>query len=130
MALASVAHVLVGSSQLAQPNHCIRSRKSKLVICSSVWRDTNAPLDRRAAIAILAGVPTLLAPSMALAVDAKAAAEAREARKAALKAAAEDMKATGKAENAFAESAYSVGEDHSPNSHSHQEEGAKTSKGA
>lgn len=44
----------------------------------------------------------------------------REARKAALKAAAEDMKATGKAENAFAESAYSVGEDHTPNSHSHQ----------
>jgi hypothetical protein len=44
----------------------------------------------------------------------------KEARKAALKAAAEDMRVTGKSENAFPESAYSVGEDHSPNSHSHQ----------
>ena len=57
--------------------------------------------------------------------------EAAAARKAALKAAIENAKATGKdaGEPEAFQSSASVPEDHSPNSHSHQEEGAKTSGG-
>lgn len=46
-----------------------------------------------------------------------ACANRREERKAQLKAAAQDMKQTGKAEAAFTESQYSVGDDKSPNIH-------------
>eukprot|EP00884_Botryococcus_braunii_P013743 jgi/Botrbrau1/2236/Bobra.101_2s0064.1 len=104
--------------------------KCQRFVVASVNNSNISRLDRRAALTLLVGLPALVAPAAALAVDAKAAAQAKEARKAALRAAAEDMRTTGKSENAFPESAYSVGEDHSPNSHSHQEEGAKTAKGA
>ncbi len=41
----------------------------------------------------------------------------REERKAQLRAAAQDMKQTGKTEQVFEESSYSVGEDKTPNIH-------------
>ena len=52
---------------------------------------------------------------------------AKERRKAAVRAAAERAKETGVGGNAFSDSEYMVGEDHSPNAHSHQEEGSKGS---
>ena len=48
---------------------------------------------------------------------------AKERRKAAVRAAAERAKETGVGGNAFSDSEYMVGEDHSPNAHSHHEEG-------
>ena len=71
-------------------------------------------------------------PQNALARDAKAAAAAAAERKAALRAAAAASRESGKdgADSAFGDSDYSVGEDHTtPNSHSHQSEGARTSGG-
>ncbi|CAL5230023.1 g13467 [Coccomyxa viridis] len=85
-------------------------------------------MDRRAAIGGLLGAGLLIAAPAALAKDIGAAARAKEERRAALAKAAEDMKSTGKAESAFEDSGYAVGEDHSPNSHTRQEEGARTSK--
>ena len=52
---------------------------------------------------------------------------AKDARKRALRAAAERAKETGVGGAAFSDSEYMVGEDHSPNQHSHQEEGSKGS---
>ena len=52
---------------------------------------------------------------------------AKERRKAAVRAAAERAKETGVGGNAFSDSEYMVGEDHTPNAHSHQEEGSKGS---
>ena len=52
---------------------------------------------------------------------------AKDRRKAAVRAAAERAKETGVGGNAFSDSEYMVGEDHSPNAHSHQEEGSKGS---
>ena len=52
---------------------------------------------------------------------------AKERRKAAVRGAAERAKETGVGGNAFSDSEYMVGEDHSPNAHSHQEEGSKGS---
>jgi len=63
-----------------------------------------------------------LLASSAHARDLAAAEAAKEARKAALRKAAEDSATTGVGEAAFAESEYSVGDDHSPNSHTRQDE--------
>ena len=52
---------------------------------------------------------------------------AKEQRKAALRAAAERAAQTGVGGSAFSDSEYMVGEDHTPNAHSHQEEGSKGS---
>ena len=78
----------------------------------------------RRAVAPLLGAAALLAttPSVVFARDFASAEAAKEARKAALRKAAEDSAATGVGEAAFAESEYSVGEDHSPNSHTRQDE--------
>jgi MoxR-like ATPase len=83
--------------------------------------------------ALLAGVGalTLAAPPPASARNAEAAAQAAAARKAALKAAIANAKASGRdaGEPEAFQSAASVPEDHSPNSHSHQDEGARTTGG-
>ncbi|KAK9908071.1 hypothetical protein WJX75_002428 [Coccomyxa subellipsoidea] len=73
-------------------------------------------------------LPLILSAPSAIAKDLGAAARAKEERKAQLRAAAQDMKQTGKAEAAFEESSYGVGDDKSPNIHTRQEEGARTSK--
>jgi hypothetical protein len=75
---------------------------------------------------------SLASPRPAAARNAEAAAAAAAARKAALKAAVENAKASGRdaGEPEAFQSAASVPEDHSPNSHSHQEEGARTSGSA
>ena len=72
---------------------------------------------RRAALAALPLAALLLtsacaAPPLALARDLAAAEAAKEARKAALRKAAEDSATTGVGEAAFAESEYSIGDDH------------------
>ena len=70
-------------------------------------------------------------PSFAAGGEKRASVEekelAKERRKAAVRAAAERAKETGVVGNAFSDSEYMVGEDHSPNAHSHQEEGSKGS---
>ena len=72
---------------------------------------------RRAALAVLPLAALLLtsacaAPPAAVARDLAAAEAAKEARKAALRKAAEDSATTGVGEAAFAESEYSIGDDH------------------
>ena len=70
-------------------------------------------------------------PSFAAGGEKRASVEekelAKERRKAAVRAAAERAKETGVGGNAFSDSEYMVGEDHTPNAHSHQEEGSKGS---
>lgn len=89
---------------------------------------TCAPFPPPSALAAsLLALPLL--PRPALAKNAKEAAAAAAARKEALRKAAADVKSTGRDENVFADSPYAVGEDHSPNAHSHQDEGAKTAGG-
>ncbi|CAK0784135.1 hypothetical protein CVIRNUC_007338 [Coccomyxa viridis] len=103
----------------ARPSH--RSVSSTSAPCST-------RIDRRGALGTILSTGLLLAAPAALAKDLGAAARAKEERRAALAKAAGDMKNTGKAESAFEDSGYAVGEDHSPNSHTRQEEGARTSK--
>jgi hypothetical protein len=98
-----------------------------LTLASHAHTHTSAALAFSAALL----AATTATPLPAFARNATAAAEAAAARKAALKAAIENAKATGKdaGEPEAFQSSASVPEDHSPNSHSHQEEGAKTSGG-
>jgi hypothetical protein len=74
---------------------------------------------------------TIAHPSFAASGEKRSSVEekelAKERRKAAVRAAAERAKETGVGGNAFSDSEYMVGEDHSPNAHSHQEEGSKGS---
>lgn len=87
----------------------------------------------------------VVVPSRAWAISSDEAVKKKEERRAALRAAAaaakeQELEAENAAErgdsrktvqdigDVFGESEYSVGEDHSPNSHSHQEEGAKSAK--
>ncbi|CAL8469401.1 g8942 [Coccomyxa elongata] len=100
------------------------ARRTSTVCCSST---THVNTNRRYALGAVLVVPSLLAAPSAIARDINAAARAREERKAQLRAAAQDMKQTGKAEAAFEESQYSVGDDKSPNIHT-REEGVRTSK--
>jgi hypothetical protein len=107
---------------------------------------TNKARSRREVLKILptSGVVALVAttvmaiggftcahPSFAAGGEKRASVEekelAKERRKAAVRAAAERAKETGVGGNAFSDSEYMVGEDHSPNAHSHQEEGSKGS---
>lgn len=64
----------------------------------------------------------------AQAKDAEEARKAKDARLAALRNAADDMKQTGKAEAAFQDSEYAVSDDKSPNIHTRQEEGLRKGK--
>ena len=80
--------------------------------------------------AALLAAPALLAAAPSSARDAKAAAAAAAARKEALKRAAQGVRASGKDDAVFADSPYAVSEDHTPNQHSHQDEGAKTAGGS
>lgn len=106
---------------------------------------TNNARSRREVLKILptSGVVALVAttvmaiggftahPSFAAGGEKRASVEekelAKERRKAAVRAAAERAKETGVGGNAFSDSEYMVGEDHTPNAHSHQEEGSKGS---
>jgi len=63
-----------------------------------------------------------LLPGAARARDLAAAEAAKEARRAALRKAADDSAATGVGEAAFAESEYGIGDDHTPNTHTRQDE--------
>ena len=84
-----------------------------------------------AATTVAIGGFTIAHPSFAASGEKRSSVEekelAKERRKAAVRAAAERAKETGVGGNAFSDSEYMVGEDHSPNAHSHQEEGSKGS---
>ena len=84
-----------------------------------------------AATTVAIGGFTIAHPSFAAPGEKRSSVEekelAKERRKAAVRAAAERAKETGVGGNAFSDSEYMVGEDHSPNAHSHQEEGSKGS---
>ena len=89
-------------------------------------------LERPAKIAVLSFLllSSSSSPNNAFAKGGKSLEEkerAKDARKRALRAAAERAKETGVGGAAFSDSEYMVGEDHSPNQHSHQEEGSKGS---
>jgi len=88
-------------------------------------------LERPAKIAVLSFLLlSSSSPNNAFAKGGKSLEEkerAKDARKRALRAAAERAKETGVGGAAFSDSEYMVGEDHSPNQHSHQEEGSKGS---
>ncbi len=90
-------------------------------------------LERPAKIAVLSFLlfsSSSSSPDDAFAKGGKSLEEkerAKDARKRALRAAAERAKETGVGGAAFSDSEYMVGEDHSPNQHSHQEEGSKGS---
>ena len=84
-----------------------------------------------AATTVAIGGFTIAHPSFAASGEKRSSVEekelAKERRKAAVRAAAERAKETGVGGNAFSDSEYMVGEDHTPNAHSHQEEGSKGS---
>eukprot|EP01026_Neomeris_dumetosa_P008894 TRINITY_DN12902_c0_g1_i4.p2 TRINITY_DN12902_c0_g1~~TRINITY_DN12902_c0_g1_i4.p2 ORF type:complete len:118 (+),score=16.88 TRINITY_DN12902_c0_g1_i4:131-484(+) len=97
-----------------------RASHRNTTICQSV------AVDRRQIGNAFIGTSVLLFTGAAQARDFEAAKKAKEARRAQLKAAAEDMEKTGRSESAFEDSSYAVSEDKSPNIHSRQEEGSKT----
>jgi hypothetical protein len=80
---------------------------------------------RRSVAAGLLGMALLLPAAHAQARDLAAAEAAKEARKAALRAAADQSAKTGIGGTAFEEPEFSVGDDKSPNTHTRQDEGVR-----
>ena len=70
----------------------------------------------------MTGAIALLLPSAARARDLAAAEAAKEARRAALRAAAEESSRTGVGSQVFEEPERSIGDDHTPNTHTRQDE--------
>eukprot|EP01023_Acetabularia_acetabulum_P040961 TRINITY_DN397_c0_g1_i1.p3 TRINITY_DN397_c0_g1~~TRINITY_DN397_c0_g1_i1.p3 ORF type:complete len:120 (-),score=22.21 TRINITY_DN397_c0_g1_i1:284-643(-) len=105
----------------ASVNRLQKCRSRKATVCQC-----NQSVDRRQIGSALMGASLLFSAAAAQARDLDAAKKAKEARRAQLKAAAEDMEKTGRAESAFEDSSYAVSEDKTPNIHSRQEEGSKT----
>jgi len=83
-------------------------------------------MTRRASIAIAVALASASVASSARAVDLEEAQRQKEARKAALRAAADASAKSGRGESAFDDAAYGVSEEsRTPNAHSRQEEGLK-----
>ena len=97
------------------------SRREALFKSTSLFATTTAAL----ALSLNAKPALAVGASKRTSVEEKEL--AKEQRKAALRAAAERAAATGVGGSAFSDSEYMVGEDHTPNAHSHQEEGSKGS---
>lgn len=121
-------------------SHHVEERRAAVKDCKRTC-DTS-----RRSLALAAIVNVSILPARAWALSAEEAAKRKEERRAALRAAAnaakqQELEVEASAQtgaprksvqdigSVFGESEYSVGEDHSPNSHSHQEEGAKSAKG-
>ncbi|KAK9811297.1 hypothetical protein WJX72_001364 [[Myrmecia] bisecta] len=83
-------------------------------------------VSRRSLLALAPLVPAAFLAAPANARNVKDALKAKAEREAALKAAAEKMRNSGRNAEAFADSSYAVSEDKSPNIHTRQEEGLRT----
>ena len=124
---------------------CTCARAVQVEKGTTVKPKKTSTASRRQGLAWTALAATVALPTRAWALSTEEAIKKKEERKAALRAAAaaakeQEMEAENAAErgefrktvqdigDVFGESEYSIGEDHSPNSHSHQEEGAKSAK--
>jgi len=122
-----MTRIAFASSSGAEADDDARNVRRSSSRREALFKSTSLLATTTAALALSLNAKPALAVGAAKRTSVEEKELAKEQRKAALRAAAERAAQTGVGGSAFSDSEYMVGEDHTPNAHSHQEEGSKGS---